>query len=67
MTHSTVEGIRDVALWFEAGIDGLSRLIDASEAIGVIYRPDRERLRHSFTANLPEQFDEESNETGRLP
>lgn len=51
------------ALWFAPTSDGLRPLVDAlwterlQRAIGVIYRPESERLSHYFTARLPEQFD----------
>jgi erythromycin esterase-like protein len=56
-------------LFHEAGIDRFLLLLDDADvrhalerprlerAIGVIYRPDTERMSHYFSASLPEQFD----------
>lgn len=41
----------------DSGIKELLSSPRLERAIGVIYRPETERLNHYFDANLPEQFD----------
>lgn len=54
MPDTAVEAVRDRALWFEPGVDGIRPLVDA---IGVVYKPETERASHYFRARLPDQFD----------
>jgi erythromycin esterase-like protein len=54
--HDT--GIPAFALWLhDPGVRAALNVSRIERAIGVIYRPDTERLSHYFTARLPQQFD----------
>src|SRR5260370_1092542 len=53
--HSDDWGFLEITCWGTAALEFRSRRLE--RAIGVIYRPETERLSHYFSAQIADQFD----------